>query len=63
MLKNKRGQSTLEYILLVTGVITVLLVFLSPTGGFFQMFNKTLNQVTSSMANMAVRYSNSIPKQ
>ena len=63
MLKNKRGQSTLEYIILVTAVIAVLLVFLGPTGFFQKTFNVTLNQVTETMNMMANRYVNSIPNK
>ena len=53
MLKNKRGQSTLEYIILVTAVVAVLLVFLGPSGIFRSTYNTTLNQVTDGMQNMA----------
>ncbi len=61
MLKNKRGQSTLEYIILVTAVVAVLLVFLGPTGFFQNTFNKTLGDVSGVMNMMANRYVNSIP--
>ncbi len=63
MLKNKRGQSTLEYIILVTAVVAVLLVFLGPSGFFQNTVNKTLGDVTSVMNMMSNRYANSIPKQ
>ena len=61
MLKNKRGQSTLEYIILVTAVIAVLLVFLGPSGVFQNVFNNTLSDVSGVMNKMANRYVNSIP--
>ncbi len=32
-LKNKKGQSTLEYIILVTAIIAVLIIFLKPQSG------------------------------
>jgi hypothetical protein len=54
--KKKKGQSTLEYIILVTGVIAVLLIFLRPGGGIFnRAFNGTLAQGTNGMEDMANR--------
>jgi uncharacterized protein (UPF0333 family) len=58
--KKKKGQSTLEYIILVTGVIAVLLIFLNPTHGVFnKAFNSTLTQGSNGMEEMAnrLRYS------
>jgi uncharacterized protein (UPF0333 family) len=58
--KKKKGQSTLEYIILVTGVIAVLLIFLAPGSGIFNTaFNSTLSQGTNGMEDMAnrLRYS------
>ena len=60
--RKKKGQSTLEYIILVTGVITILIVFLNPTNGVFnQAFNSTLKQGTNGMEDMANRLSGSRP--
>ena len=59
MLKNKRGQSTLEYIILVTAVVAVLLVFLGPGGIFRNTFGNTLNVVTDGMTNMSNRIAGS----
>lgn len=54
--KKKKGQSTLEYIILVTGVIAVLLIFLNPSSGIFnRAFNSTLSQGTNGMEDMAAR--------
>lgn len=54
--KKKKGQSTLEYIILVTGVIAVLLIFLNPSTGIFnRAFNETLSQGTNGMQDMANR--------
>ena len=53
--KKKKGQSTLEYIILVTGVIVVLILFLRPGGPFNTAFNSTLTSGTNGMTNMAVR--------
>ena len=63
MLNNKKGQSTLEYIILVTAVVAVLLVFLGPNGFFQKSFNSTLSDVSSTMNMMSNRYANSIPNQ
>ncbi len=58
--RKKKGQSTLEYIILVTGVIAILIVFLSPTNGIFTTaFNTTLQQGTNGMDDMANRLRNS----
>lgn len=54
--RKKKGQSTLEYIILVTGVIAILIVFLNPTTGVFNTaFNDTLKTGTTGMLNMANR--------
>ena len=58
--KKKKGQSTLEYIILVTGVIAILIVFLNPTSGIFNLaFNSTLQSGTNGMETMANRLSTS----
>lgn len=59
--KKKKGQSTLEYIILVTGVIVVLIIFLGPKGAFNKAFNETLSGGTNGMENMAGRLSGSRP--
>lgn len=57
--RKKKGQSTIEYIILVTGVIAALILFLKPGGPFQTEFNKTLTAGTNGMVNMADRLSNS----
>lgn len=58
--RKKKGQSTLEYIILVTGVIAILIIFLNPTTGIFnQAFNSTLQTGTDGMTNMAGRLATS----
>ena len=54
-LKNKKGQSTVEYILLVTAVIAVIIVFVNgqQKGSFQQTLNSTLNQATEDMDTMS----------
>ena len=59
--KKKKGQSTVEYIILVAGVIGILIVFLSPNGPFRAAFNRTLSEGTNGMENMAGRLSSSRP--
>ena len=60
--RKKKGQSTLEYIVLVTGVIAVLLIFLNPTNGKFkEAFENTLIQGTNGMVDMANRLGSSRP--
>jgi hypothetical protein len=60
--RKKKGQSTLEYIILVTGVIAILIVFLRPGGGLFNTaFNQTLATGTDGMTNMANRLATSRP--
>lgn len=53
--KKKKGQSTLEYIILVTGVVVVLLAFLAPGAIFNRHFNSTMASATNGMLNMAER--------
>ena len=57
MVKNRKrkGQSTLEYIILVTAVIAIILVFLAPGGIFRGRVNATLISATNGMLNMASR--------
>ena len=54
-IKNKRGQSTVEYILLLTAVVVVIIAFFSSTnkGGFQSQINATLNQATQDMNTMS----------
>ena len=61
--RKKKGQSTLEYIILVTGVIAILIVFLNPTTGVFNTkFNATLQSGTNGMEDMANRLATSRKK-
>lgn len=61
MHKSTNGQSTLEYIILVSAVVAVILIFLGPSGVFQSRLNTTFDQVSNSMTNMAGRLSNSYP--
>ena len=51
--KKKKGQSTVEYIILVAAVIGAILVFVPTT--FRTAFNSTLATGTNGMSNMATR--------
>ncbi len=61
--KRKKGQSTVEYIILVAAVIGILIVFLSDTGPFRKAFNATLSEGINGMTNMAKRLSGSRPNK
>ncbi|MFA5059287.1 MAG: class III signal peptide-containing protein [Candidatus Omnitrophota bacterium] len=58
-LKSKRGQSTLEYIILVTAVVAVLIVFLGPSGVLRPALDRTLGTTVNGMETMADKLSNS----
>ena len=54
--KKKLGQSTVEYILLFTAVVGVLIAFLIGTGSpFYTKVNQTLSSGTEGMQDMANR--------
>ena len=56
MLNNKRGQSTVEYILLVTAVVVVMVLFLLNNNAPFQnKLNSTLKSVTTDIGTMGTR--------
>ena len=59
-IKNKRGQSTVEYILLVTAVIAVMIVFAASPGGPLQtQLNSTLNMFTTEINSESGQYQGS----
>jgi len=59
-LKYKRGQSTVEYVLLVTAVVTVIIAFLvSPQSSFQNQMNTTLNAVTQDIGNLGSQLTSS----
>ena len=62
--KKGKGQSTVEYIILVTAVITVAIMFLINPGGVFQSkLELTMNQMANQMTNVANRLSSSFASQ
>ena len=59
-IKNKRGQSTVEYVLLVTAVLAVIIAFVTSNKGAFQtQLNQTLNTATADMSSGAETLSSS----
>jgi uncharacterized protein (UPF0333 family) len=56
---KKKGQSTVEYIILVAAIIAALIIFLP--GTFRTAYNKTLISATNGMENMANRLATSRP--
>lgn len=56
-IKNKRGQSTVEYILLMTAVVAVIIGFVATQnkGGFQDQLNQTINGAMQQDVNMADR--------
>ena len=55
-MKNQCGQSTVEYIILVTAVIAVAIAFTNgEKSPFYVRLNSTLNAVTSNMVTMSER--------
>ncbi|MBF0479874.1 MAG: class III signal peptide-containing protein [Candidatus Omnitrophica bacterium] len=60
-INQNKGQSTVEYIVLVTAVIAVIIVFLSKGGPFQKTVNQTLTDAKSSMNSMSTKLKNSRP--
>lgn len=59
---NKRGQSTVEYILLVAAVIAVVIAFTANQNtGVQGQLNTTLNAAYTQVDDMASRYVNAEP--
>ncbi len=57
---GQKGQSTVEYIVLVTAVIAVAIAFLVPkNSGFQKKMGGSLNTVADQMDSMATRLANS----
>ena len=52
-IRNKKGQSALEYIILVTGVLVVVILFLGPDGLFQTKVTETYTTVTDEMGTAA----------
>ncbi|OGX27502.1 MAG: hypothetical protein A2705_04115 [Omnitrophica WOR_2 bacterium RIFCSPHIGHO2_01_FULL_52_10] len=53
--RNSKGQSTIEYILVVAAVIAALLIFAGRNGIFQNALNATYDTNINAMLNMAER--------
>lgn len=53
LFSNKRGQSTVEYILLFAAAVVIYLVFFNPNGVFTGAANKTIETNINSMLDMS----------
>jgi uncharacterized protein (UPF0333 family) len=60
-MRSKKGQSTVEYLILLGGIIVILIIFLRPGGIFQQSYNRTLIRATDGMEDMANRLAKSRP--
>ena len=55
-MRSHQGQSTVEYILLVTAVVTVVILFTTGNNNLFQQrLNSVFNTTTQDMLNVASR--------
>jgi hypothetical protein len=60
MFNKRKGQSTVEYIVLVTAVIGVTIAFLlSPASPFRQTLTNSMNNMTKQIGNMTDRLTDS----
>jgi uncharacterized protein (UPF0333 family) len=59
--KTKKGQSTVEYIILVAAILAALIIFLQPNGIFSSAVNETFTSGTNGMQDMANRLASSRP--
>jgi len=57
--RKKKGQTTIEYIIVVTGVIAVIIIFFGPGGPFRTAYNNTMTYGTNGMDAMANRLNKS----
>jgi len=59
-MRNKKGQSTLEYIILVTAVVAVAIVFLNPKHGkLFNTVEGSYNEVAEGINTMTNKLTDS----
>ena len=55
MKQKRKGQSTVEYIVLVAAVIAVLFVFLKPNGTFQNALNGSVTASANTMSKISNR--------
>ena len=51
---SRRGQSIIEYIILMAAVIAFLIIFMGPGGHFQDVFERTIQQQGDDMLNVAI---------
>lgn len=51
-MRDRKGQNTVEYILLVTAVVLICLYFFAPGGPMTQRVNATLNSIVNQIDNI-----------
>lgn len=58
--KNARGQSTIEYVLLVGAILAIILFFMRPTGVMRNAVNSVLESHRTEMNTLAGRLGNAL---
>lgn len=61
--RKRKGQSTIEYLVVLAGVVAVILIFLQPGGLYERRITDTYSAGTDGMVNMANRLRDSRPSQ
>ncbi|MBF0511593.1 MAG: class III signal peptide-containing protein [Candidatus Omnitrophica bacterium] len=60
-MQQHKGQSTVEYVLLVTAVITIIIISTAGNKGFFSAaLNSVYNNAASDMLNVSARMTSSL---
>ena len=59
MLRKTRGQATLEYVLLLAGIVSFLVVFLGRSGEYFRHYDATYTQHANLMGVLTDRLESS----
>ena len=59
--RKKKGQSTLEYILLATGVVAAMIIFLRSGGPFMRTVSSGINEVAGGVREMSGRINGARP--
>jgi len=60
MIKSQRGQSTIEYVIVITAVIVVILTIAGNNGIFRKALDKTYEQSMNGMTDMSNRFYNAM---
>ena len=57
--QKKEGQSTVEYVVLVSAVLAAVIAFLASNGGFRGTMNKTFTEMSNGVETMSNKVVNS----